>query len=121
MPEEPKQKVIIDENFSTANVDLGKIKENSNFNIGKLLNVANSLGVIPGLNDESNNSNSANKLPIMDLFNMMGSLSKDNNNMEDIKNKMDTFLEQKLGLDVKKINEDLENLIKSKKLETEKE
>jgi hypothetical protein len=103
--EEPKQKVIIDENFSTANVDLGKIKENSNFNIGKLLNVANSLGVIPGLNDESNNSNSANKLPIMDLFNMMGSLEKGNVSKEEMKSKLDGILGN-MGIDMEKMTKE---------------
>jgi len=101
--EEPKQKVIIDENFSTANVDLGKIKENSNFNIGKLLNVANSLGVIPGLNDESGNS--ANKLPIMDLFNMMGSLEKGDVSKEEMKSKLDGILGN-MGIDMEKMTKE---------------
>lgn len=103
--EEPKQKVIIDENFSTANVDLGKIKENSNFNIGKLLNVANSLGVIPGLNDESGNSNGANKLPIMDLFNMMGSLEKGEVSKEEMKSKLDGILGT-MGIDMEKMTKE---------------
>jgi hypothetical protein len=161
--EKEQQKVIIDENFSTSKVDLGQIKESKSMNIGKLLNVADTFGVIPGgkkkegsmdvlgglgsllggNSEGASNSKLAGGLGSLlggnsesggglgsllggnanmgELFNMMGSLNKDNNSMEDVKNKMDTFLEQKLGLDVKKINEDLENLIKSKKLETEKE
>ena len=142
--EKEQQKVIIDENFSTSKVDLGQVKESKSMNIGKLLNVADTFGVIPGgkkkegsmdvlggLGSLLGGSGPAGGLGSLlggeenknmgELFNMMGSLNKDNNNMEDVKNKMDTFLEQKLGLDVKKINEDLENLIKSKKLETEKE
>jgi len=103
--EEPKQKVIIDENFSTANVDLGKIKENSNFNIGKLLNVANSLGVIPGMNNESDNSNGLNKLPIMDLFNMMGSLEKGDVSKEEMKSKLDGILGN-MGIDMDKMTKE---------------
>ena len=157
--EKEQQKVIIDENFSTSKVDLGQVKESKSMNIGKLLNVADTFGVIPGgkkkegsmdvlggLGSLLGGSGSAGGLGSLlggsgsegglgsllggsgakgeentnmtELFNMMGSLSKDNNNMEDVKNKMDTFLEQKLGIDVKKMNDDLENLIKSKKLET---
>jgi hypothetical protein len=103
--EEPKQKVIIDENFSTANVDLGKIKENSNFNIGKLLNVANSLGVIPGMNNESDNSNGLNKLPIMDLFKMMGSLEKGDVSKEEMKSKLDGILGN-MGIDMDKMTKE---------------
>jgi len=140
--EKEQQKVIIDENFSTSKVDLGQVKESKSMNIGKLLNVADTFGVIPGGKKKEGsidvlsglgslfggNSESGDSRPpgegntnMKELFNIMGSLNKDNNNTEEVKNKMDTFLEQKLGLDVKKINEDLENLIKSKKLETEKE
>jgi hypothetical protein len=106
--EEPKQKVIIDENFSTANVDLGKIKENSNFNIGKLLNVANSLGVIPGLNDESSKNSSGQNmpnLPIMDLFNMMGSLEKGDVSKEEMKSKLDGILGT-MGIDIEKMTKE---------------
>jgi hypothetical protein len=46
--EQKLEPVIIDENFSTANVDLGKQAESKGFNIGKMLNIANSLGVLPG-------------------------------------------------------------------------
>jgi hypothetical protein len=130
--EKEQQKVIIDENFSTSKVDLGQVKESKSMNIGKLLNVADTFGVIPGgkkkegtmdvlgsllggNSEDASNSKLGGGLGSLlggnanmgELFNMMGSLNKDNNNMEDVKNKMDTFLEQKLGLDVKKINEDL--------------
>jgi hypothetical protein len=41
--------IIIDENFSTDNVELGNIEEKqSGMNIGKMLNMANSLGVLGG-------------------------------------------------------------------------
>lgn len=106
--EESKQKVIIDENFSTANVDLGKIKEGGNFNIGKLLNVANSLGVIPGLNDESSKNSSGQNipnLPIMDLFNMMGSLEKGDVNKEEMKSKLDGILGS-MGIDIEKMTKE---------------
>ena len=49
--EKEKETVIIDENFSTANVDVGVKKEESksNFKIGSMIKMADQLGVIPGL------------------------------------------------------------------------
>jgi len=52
--------IIIDENFSTDNVELGNIEEKqSGMNIGKMLNMANSLGVLGGKGSGPN---------IMDMF-----------------------------------------------------
>ena len=166
--EKESKKVIIDENFSTSKVDLGKIKDSKSMNIGKMLTVADSFGVIPGGKkkegedsnplsglgallggggeggglgglgallggggglgglgallggmgkgtDSSNNKEMAGaNSNIMELFNMMGNLKKADNkeSADELKNKMDTFLEKNLGLDVKKINEDLEKIIK---------
>jgi len=54
---EKKQTVMIDENFSTASVDLGKINESSGINIGKMLTVADSFGVIPDLTSQTTDEN----------------------------------------------------------------
>jgi len=127
--EEKKELVVIDEDFSTSQVDLGKIKESSNINIGKMLNVADSLGVIPSLNNNSSNE-SENKVPqignllgmmsggggnknmpnLSELFGMMSNLEKGNTKegVEDLQNKLGGMLSS-MGLDMNKINKDLEN------------
>jgi hypothetical protein len=130
--EEKKELVIIDEDFSTSQVDLGKIKESSNINIGKMLNVADSFGVIPGLDNGSDN----NKMPklndllgmmggggmmgaggggknmpnLNELFSMVSSMDKANTKegAEEMQNKLSGMLSS-MGLDMNKINKDLES------------
>ena len=48
---------------------------------------------------------------------MMGNINKTDSkeSADELKNKMDTFLEKNLGLDVKKINEDLEKIVQKGK------
>ena len=149
--EKENNKVIIDENFSTSKVDLGKIKDSKSMNIGKMLTVADSFGVIPGgkkkegglgslfgggeggsnplaglLGGGAGGSNPLAGLlgggdgknsNIAELFKMMGNINKTDSkeSADELKNKMDTFLEKNLGLDVKKINEDLEKIVQKGK------
>lgn len=162
--EKENNKVIIDENFSTSKVDLGKIKDSKSMNIGKMLTVADSFGVIPGGKKKEGGLGSllgggegganplagllggagganplagllgggaggANPLAgllgggdsknsnMAELFKMMGNINKTDSkeSANELKNKMDTFLEKNLGLDVKKINEDLEKIIQKGK------
>jgi hypothetical protein len=109
--EEKKELVLIDENFSTSQVNLGQIKESPNINIGKMLNVADSLGVIPNLGG-SDDDNSNNMPKINDLFGMMNSLKMDDSkeNKEDIKRKLGGMLSG-FGLDMNKITQDIENSV----------
>jgi hypothetical protein len=119
--EEKKEMVIIDEDFSTSKVNLGQIKESSNINIGKMLNVADSLGVIPSLTENVNEDN--NKIPQMknmpnlnELFGMMGNLDKANTKegAADLKNKLNSMLSG-FGVDLDKLNSMTEELEKKSK------
>jgi hypothetical protein len=137
--EEKKETVIIDENFSTSQVDLGQIKESKGMNIGKMLNVADSLGVIPGGDNSGlaglmssglmsgsllsgmmpkgdNKTNTPNMPNMSELFNMMGGLDKMKSKEEaaELKGKLDSFLEKNLGLDVNKLNQDIKKMVESK-------
>ena len=106
--EEKKEMVIIDDNFSTSQVDLGKIKENPSINIGKMLNVADSFGVLPNLND--NNDNNDNKMPqLNELFGMMNNLDKANTKEGalDLKNKLNGMLGT-MGIDMNKMIQELD-------------
>jgi hypothetical protein len=55
----PKEKVVIDENFSTALVNVGKVEEESSgMKIGSMLKMADQFGVIPGGKKSDNNMSS---------------------------------------------------------------
>ena len=120
--EKPKQKntIIIDENFSTANVIIGEIpNEEPSMKIGSMLKIADKFGIIPGGASSSNSDNpSLGNLFNSDFLNMdkMMGLMKNMQNSDDvgkIQNEMDNFLQNELGLDMTKINEQLNNVILS--------
>jgi hypothetical protein len=118
--EAKKETVIIDENFSTSNVDVGQIKEGMNINIGKMLNMANSMGVIPGGKEKEGNPAGPN---IMELFGMMNGIDKIKTKEEAdaLKTKVDSFIENKLGLDMSKISKDMEKMFKQEPKKEEEE
>lgn len=106
---EKKETILIDENFSTASVDLGKVNDSKGINIGKMLNVANSFGVIPdlpGQKTEETNDDGVPGMPGMpkltDLFGMLGGGSK---NPEDLKNQLEGMM-GKMGIDLSKLGLD---------------
>jgi len=123
--EQKKETVIIDENFSTSNVEVGKIKESSNLNIGKLLNVADSFGVIPNFGGEKkkegegDGSDSAQP-NLAELFGMMNGIGKIKTQEEAdaLKAKVDNFMEKKLGLDMNKVSQDMEKMFNKKENNT---
>ena len=69
----PKEKVIIDENFSTADVEVGKIKEDknglSNIKLGSVLKMADSMGFIPSA---SASATATTDSPLSGLADLMG-------------------------------------------------
>lgn len=121
----PKETVVIDENFSTANVELGKQPtDKDGFNIGKMLKLADSFGVLPnmpGQKDKSEDGQTESGNPSMDpglsdLFSMitsMGDLSK-KEDLDALKNKMDDFL-SKQGIDINQLNTQIDSLMEQNK------
>lgn len=113
--EEEKDPTIIDDNFSTSDVNVGKdeLKNKGKGLIGNVMDMANGMGGdMPGLGDLPN---------LGDLGNMMGDLTNltngniednDNEKLNDIKNKMDSFMENSLGIDMNDFNKNMENLVK---------
>ena len=67
-----KEKIVIDENFSTSQVDVGEIVESkgSSMNIGNILKMADQFGVIPG----------GKQNDIGGLSSILGSLGNSGNN-----------------------------------------
>lgn len=122
----PKETVIIDENFTTANVELGEQKENKGgFNIGKMLKIANSFGVLGSdankgdtnkNDDNTDNGLNPNNINIKELLGMVSMLGKPNNEeyIKNMKTKMDEFL-SKQGIDISKLNEQIDTMMKQNK------
>lgn len=99
----PKNKVIIDQNYSTANIDVGENEDEkkSDFNIGKILKAADSLGIMPNLSKDNNTANDTTSgLPDMTtLMNMMKQLQNSNN--------------PGLSLDMNELNKQFASVMKS--------
>lgn len=99
--EEPKEKVIIDDNFSTDQVELGdkdKKEKSSGMNLNNMLNMMNSMGGDSGAPQ------------LGGLFSMLGKLDsvESNEDAEKLKEEMDQYLEKELGVDVSKLNKQLD-------------
>ena len=99
---EPVEKVVIDENFSTAIVPKGEQKEESqNIDIGGLLKTMDSLGAIglgnPLMGGGSTDENSMSKL--MDVF---GKLSNTNDPSQ-----LNQKMEADLGIDMTKFTDEM--------------
>jgi hypothetical protein len=118
-----KEKILMDENFSTANVEVGinQEAESKGMNISGILKMADQMGVIPG--GKSNKTSS--DIPGIDeamsgipgigkVMEMMQKLENTNTQeeAEALKLEMDSFLQSELGVDVGKLNEQLETVTK---------
>ena len=134
----PKEKIIMNDNFSTADVEVGltKVDDKKSINIGSVLKIADQFGVIPGgkqsskvsesntssgfpdlsglgslpgLGDLGDMSNIPHLSKMMEMMNKLGK-TETQEDADALKREMDTFLESELGLDVNKLNKELENV-----------
>lgn len=119
---QPQERIIMDENFSTASVPLGmnKEEESKQINIGNVLKMADQFGVIPG-GKNSSDTPSLEGFPGLDgisglgkVMEMMQKLDKTETkeDAEKLKQEMDEFLQKELGVDVTKLNEQLDAVTK---------
>ena len=107
---------IMDESFSTASVPLGNNEQEStsNINIGNMLKMADGMGIIPNLT--SNTQNNTN-IPGMDnIQTLLGFVKKIDNsqnqeNMDDVKDEMNTFFQNNLGINIEQFNEDINKIM----------
>jgi hypothetical protein len=123
----PKEKIIIDDDFSTADVQVGinNTDDKKSINIGNVLKIADQFGVIPGGKQPGSDGKSGtDTLPDLSglglgdiphlgkMMEMMGKLGKveTQEDTDALKLEMDTFLQSELGLDVNKLNKELENV-----------
>ncbi len=122
-----KEKIIIDENFSTANIEVGlnKPEEKSSINLGNVLKMADQFGVIPGGKQSESGVPGLSELAglvggsgmtdipnLGQIMELMGKLEKTETaeEAEALKQEMDSFLQKELGVDVNKLNQDLEKV-----------
>jgi len=87
---QPKEKVIINENYSTSDISVGENEDEkkSNFNIGNILKAVDSSGFMPGnkpnenmpdLSAMFNSTDGSNKMPnINDMLKLMNSMQDPN-------------------------------------------
>ena len=116
----PKEKILIDENFSTASVEVGinKEAESKGMNVSGILKMADQIGVIPGGKQSSKESgieDMMNGIPgIGKVMEMMQKLENTNTqeDAEALKLEMDSFLQSELGVDIEKLNEQLDSTSK---------
>jgi hypothetical protein len=113
---EPKEKVIIDDSFSTDNVELGEKdadKKSSGMNLSNMLKMMNSMNGGAGGTDGGNNPE------LGGLFSMLGKLDniQSEEEAEKLKKEMDSYLEKELGVDVNDLNSKLGAAEKSFKSE----
>jgi len=104
--QEPKEKVIIDDNFSTDKVDLGNKDKNPN---SSGMNLSNMLKMMNSMNQSGGDSNEPN---LGGLFSMLNKLENVDNEEDagKLKEEMDSYLEKELGVDVSKLNDQLESV-----------
>jgi len=95
--EEPKEKVIIDDNFSTDNVELGnKDKtEKGGFNLSGMMSMMNKMNGSGG---------GPNLKGLMDVMGKLNNVENEEDALK-LKSEMDNYLEKELGVDVSKLNE----------------
>jgi hypothetical protein len=117
-----EEKVIIDENFSTATIEQGTIKEDSgmgNLNVGSILKTMDNFkNMVPNLQNDDNtnpendnnpklNNNIPNGMPdlqkMMGLFNKLGSA----NNADNLNN----IFEKELGIDINKFSKEITKIL----------
>lgn len=112
--EEEKKTTVIDDNFSTADIEVGKdeLEKKGKGMIGNMMNMAKNIpdmSGMPGLGDIGN--------IMKDMKN--GDMNLDN--LENMKGTMDNFMEKTLGVNLSDFNKNMENLVSNMEEKTKKE
>jgi hypothetical protein len=120
----PKEKILMDDNFSTANVKLGinKEEEKKGFDIGGILKTADQFGFIPGGKTGSLGGQTLNGIPNMGkAIELIQKIEKaqTREQAEELKKEMDQFLQKEMGVDVESLNAQLENVTQASGLKNQ--
>jgi hypothetical protein len=99
--EEPKEKVLMDENFSTASVQLGELPDDKpNMIVGNVLKTVSSLGGMGMGGSTEEGSGGPDLSKIMGIFSKLGS---EETKPEDLQ----TIFQNDLGIDMDKLTEQM--------------
>ena len=105
---EPKETIIMDENFSTADIPQGTLESDKpDLIVNNVLKTVDSLGAGIKNNGESTNTSGPDLSKLMGIFNKLGSLQEAN--PQDIQN----IFENDLGLDMNKLTEQMTKVLQS--------
>lgn len=101
----PKEKIVMDENFSTANIEVGQNKpsEEGGMDISSILKMVNQMGGEGGLPDFGK---------MMDMVKNLNTTDGDESG-EQLKQGMESFLQNNLGMDINKLTEQFDNMTKN--------
>jgi len=105
---EPEEKVIIDENFSTANVEQGEVKDEKAMDVSSLLKTMDSFSSITGgLGNPLFGGNTEGEGPdmnkIMGLFSKLGNISDPS--------EINNVFENELGIDINKFTNEMSKVL----------
>jgi len=106
---EPKEKVIIDENFSTANVEQGEVKDEKSMNVSSLLKTMDSINSITGvlgnnpLFGGNTDGNGPDMSKIMGIFNKLGNVTDTS--------EINNVFENELGIDINKFTSEMSKVL----------
>lgn len=108
-----KETIVIDENFSTANVDLGMNKEEeskSNMNIAGMMKMADQFGVLPG-GKSGGGGGLPNMGKMMEMMKRLETVTSDAD-ADALKAEMDSFLQNEAGINMNDLNKQMEQVTK---------
>ena len=109
---EEEKTTVIDDNFSTADIEVGKDELKKKGMIGNMMNMAKNIpdmSGMPGLGEIGN--------MMKDMKN--GDMNLDN--LESMKGTMDNFMEKTLGVNMSDFNKNMDNLVSNMEEKTKKE
>jgi hypothetical protein len=111
-----KETIIMDENFSTADVQVGvnQETENKSIDFGGMLKMVDQFGIIPGGKQSNNETGIPGIGKVMELMQKLEQ-TETPADVEALKGEMDSFLQKELGVNVDELNNQLEAATKQLK------
>ena len=110
----PEVQYIMDENFSTSSVPVGNTDNDANkFDLGNVLKMADNIGVIPGGKQLEGGMNMPGMEHLQTLLGFVKKIdgSNDSENINDVKQELDSYFQNNLGIDINQFNEDIKKIV----------
>jgi len=110
----PEIQYVMDENFSTSSVPVGDVDDDSKkFDLGNMLKMADNIGVIPGGKQTDGIANIPGMEHLQTLLGFVKKIdgSNDSDNINDVKQEMDSYFQNNLGIDINQFNDDIKKIV----------